>query len=54
MQNELITFHTFLEAIGIVTVAVLVLGPVYGMLWDVSAARTRRRLAEEKSKAGAR
>ena len=52
MQNELITFHTFLEAIGIVTVAVLVLGPVYGMLWDVSAARTRRRLAEAKAKAG--
>lgn len=50
MEN--ISYHTFLEAIGIVTVVVLVLGPVYGMIWDASAARTRRLLAEAKSKAG--
>lgn len=51
MEN--ISYHTFLEAIGIVTVAVLVLGPVYGILWDVSAARTRRLLVEAKSKGAA-
>lgn len=41
--------HEFFEAVGMVTVAVAILVPFYGTVWEVSKARYLRQLAAEKA-----
>jgi len=49
-MSEAITLHDLVYAIALLTVAALALGPIYGAVWEISAARTRRRLAAEKER----
>lgn len=43
-----LNYHTFLEGIGAVTLAVAVLVPFYGAVWEISKARYLRQLAEKE------
>lgn len=51
---ESINIHTFLEAVGLLTVAVALLVPFYGTIWEVSKwkylkEQAAKRAAEEVS-----
>ena len=48
---ESITFHTFLEAIGINTIVCLFLYPVMATVWDISK---ERYIKEKAAKAAAK
>lgn len=39
--------HTILEAIGLTTVGLCVLVPIYGIVWEVSKARYLKQQSEE-------
>lgn len=41
--------HEFFEAVGMVTVAVVVLVPFYGTVWEVSKARYAKELETKKA-----
>ena len=44
-----ITYHTFLEGIGALTVATALLVPFYGTIWEVSKARYLKEVAAKKA-----
>ena len=43
------TYHTFLEALGMATVAAAVLVPFYGTIWEVSKMRYAKQLEAKKA-----
>jgi len=44
-----VTYHTFLEAIGLITIVFAVLVPFYGTIWEVSKARYAKELEAKKA-----
>ena len=46
---ESITIHTFLEAIGLLTVTTALLVPFYGTIWEVSKWRYLKEAAAKKA-----
>lgn len=43
------TYHTFLEAIGLVTIVFGILVPFYGTVWEVSKMRYAKELEAKKA-----